>query len=269
MNGMMAPQQPHGAGVAKGAGEAKVDGARAYWNAIIQLWQKVQGAEAEAVEHAAQEVADAIVNGATLWAFGATHSSLLTGEMVYRAGGLAIVNPIYAPGLTVNEHPLPRTSVLEHLPGYAEVVLAGVPLRQGDVLFIFSTSGRNAVPVEMAIQGRRRGATVIAFTSRQYAMLLPPDDPPGRYLHDVADMVIDTHVPAGDAAVHLEQAQVLVGPVSTVIAALLVNGLVCRTAEILVARGVQPPVLVSGNLSGGLEANRHTLRAHQDRIHYT
>lgn len=250
-------------------GDTKTGAAHAYWDAVMRLWQEVQRLEAGSVEYAAQRAADAIVNGGTLWAFGATHSSLLTGELVYRAGGLAIVNPIYAPGLTVNEHPLPRTSTLEHLSGYAEVVLSGVPLRQGDVLFVFSTSGRNAVPVEVAIHGRRRGATVIAFTSRQYAMVSPPDDPPGRYLHDIADIVIDTHVPVGDAALRLEHAQVLVGPVSTVIGALLVNGLVCRIAEILVMRGVQPPVLVSGNLPGGVEANRRTFAAYSDRIHYT
>lgn len=243
--------------------------AHAYWDALGRFWQEVRDAEAEAVETAAQRVADAVVNGGTVWAFGATHSSLLTGEMVYRAGGLAIINPIYAPGLTVTEHPLPRTSALEHLSGYAEVVLSGVPLRKGDVLFVFSTSGRNAVPVEVAMGGRSRGAIVIAFTSRQCAISAPPDNPPGRYLHEVADLVIDTHVASGDAALRLSFVEAPVGPVSTVIGALLVNGLVCRVVELLGQRGVEPPVLVSGNLPGGREINQRTFTVYADRIHYT
>lgn len=243
--------------------------AHAYWSAMTRLWEEVRVAEAGSVEGAAQKVAEAVIKGAALWAFGATHSSLLTGELVYRAGGLAIVNPIYAPGLTVNERPLPRTSNLEHLSGYAEVVLSGVPLHKGDVLFVFSTSGRNAVPVEVATVARRRGATVVAFTSRQYAMVAPPDNPPGRYLHDVSDIVIDTHVPVGDAALRLSNVGPPVGPVSTVITALLVNGLVCRVSELLAARGMEPPVLVSGNLPGGPEANQRTFAAYRERIHYT
>ncbi|WP_324716707.1 SIS domain-containing protein [Carboxydochorda subterranea] len=243
--------------------------AEAYWNAMARLWQEIQAAEAASVEGAAQKVAEAIAGGATLWAFGATHSSLLTGELVYRAGGLAIINPIYAPGLTISERPLPRTSTLEHLPGYAKVVLSGVPLRQGDVLFVFSTSGRNAVPVEMAMTARSRGATVIAFTSRRYALVAPPDHPPGHYLHDVADIVIDTHVPAGDAALRLNAVDAPVGPASTVVGALLVNGLMCRVAELLARRGLQPPVFTSGNVPGGAEANRRLLEALKGRIHYT
>ncbi|MEW6047752.1 MAG: SIS domain-containing protein [Bacillota bacterium] len=250
------------------ATDAPASAAESYWDAVENLWQEVRAAESAALQRAARTVAEAVMAGRNIWAFGATHSSLLTGELVYRAGGLAIINPIFAPGLTVNERPLPRTSTLEHLSGYAEVVLSGVPVGEGDVLLVFSTSGRNAVPVEMAMAARSRGATVVAFTSKRYAVVAPPDDPPGRYLHDVADIVVDTHVPVGDAAVVVAGMDMPVGPASTVVGALLANGLVCQVVEDLAQRGVRPPVFVSGNVPGGTEANRQTLTAYRGRIHY-
>ena len=39
----------------------------------------------------------------------------------------------------------------------------------GDVLIVASNSGRNAVPVEMALEGRARGLRVIAITNLAHA----------------------------------------------------------------------------------------------------
>ena len=55
-------------------------------------------------------------------------------DIYYRAGGLMLVNPIIAPGLLLELHPPTLTSKMEQLEGYAEIALAGAPIKAGDAL---------------------------------------------------------------------------------------------------------------------------------------
>ena len=64
-------------------------------------------------------LADAIASGRTVFAFGASHAFILAEELVYRAGGLMLVNPIYPHGMNLSVRPLTATSRLERLPGLA------------------------------------------------------------------------------------------------------------------------------------------------------
>ncbi|MGQ9816311.1 MAG: SIS domain-containing protein, partial [Candidatus Roseilinea sp.] len=112
-------------------------------NTIARLIEE----QGEAIEHAAETIAQAIAEGHTLFAFGCNHSMLPALDIYYRAGGLILVNPITAPGLMLDLHPPTLTSKMEQLEGYAPIALSSAPIRAGDVVIILSASGRNAVPV--------------------------------------------------------------------------------------------------------------------------
>ena len=74
---------------------------------------------------------------------------MLAEEMFYRAGGLVDVRPILFEGLMLHAD-APMSTSLERLPGLAAVILDGHGVESGDVLFVFSNSGRNPVTVELA-----------------------------------------------------------------------------------------------------------------------
>ncbi|MCQ6557342.1 SIS domain-containing protein [Paenibacillus mendelii] len=96
---------------------------------------------------------------------GCSHSNIFAQEVFYRAGGFLLMNPIFLPGMTLETPPATRTSKFERIPGIAEAVLSEAPIRESDVLVIASVSGRNDVPVEMALWARERGVKVVALTS--------------------------------------------------------------------------------------------------------
>ncbi len=73
--------------------------AKTYLNTAIQLLSRIRDEETDAIEQAAKLVADAIEQGHSLFAFGCTHSSLPIQDLVYRAGGLMLVNPLFGPGI--------------------------------------------------------------------------------------------------------------------------------------------------------------------------
>jgi uncharacterized phosphosugar-binding protein len=211
---------------------------------------------------------DAIVAGRRLFAFGASHSFILAEEMVYRTGGLMLVNPIYPHGMNLSVRPVTLTSQLERLPGLGTELFKAVPAAPGDVLIIASTSGRNAVAIDMALAAREAGVQVIAITSLAYVGRVASRHPSGKKLPELADIVIDNGVPYGDAAVAVPGFDQKVGPLSTVTGCAVVNAIVVEVVSRLVARGATPPVFVSANVDGGDEHNASLLQQNQERIFY-
>jgi uncharacterized phosphosugar-binding protein len=123
--------------------------------------------EAKGIEAAAQRCAEVIAQGGILHTFGTAHSSHHVAETFYRAGGLACVNAILEPSLSVHAGALVSTWTERQL-GLARLVLDRYDLRSGEPMIIFSVSGINGVPVEVAAESRSRGLWVVAITSRSY-----------------------------------------------------------------------------------------------------
>lgn len=239
-----------------------------YLDTIIDLLQQVRQSESDALEKAAQVIADAIQNDHLIYAFGPTHAGILAQELFYRAGGLVPINPILPPGLTTDVRPSTLTSRLERLPGFGANILAESPIEKGDVLIVHSVSGRNAAAVEMAQGARERGAFVIAVTSLEYSRQVKPRTANMPRLFEVADLVLDNHAPVGDALVQIPGLSQRVGPSSTVIGAAMLNAVVARAAALLMERTGDAPVFFSANIDGGDEFNRRWLDHYRGRLTY-
>jgi len=239
-----------------------------YFQQVISRLQAVMVSQQEAIEQAAQWIADALESDHLVWIFGASHAGILSEELVYRAGGLVPVSPIFIPGLTCDVRPITLTSWLERLDGYASTVVREVPIEAGDVLIVHSVSGRNAAPVEVALYGREQGARVIALTSLDYSQSVSPRSQTGKRLFEVAHLVIDNGAPKGDAVVHLPGFAQPVAPVSTVLGAAILNAIVAEACALLLERGVEPPVFMSANLEGGDAHNARMMRRYRGRVLY-
>jgi uncharacterized phosphosugar-binding protein len=221
---------------------------------------------AEAIDTAADLIADAIASGRVLYVFGASHAGILTQDLFYRAGGLVPIEPIMPAGLMLNERPITRTSYLERLEGFAETVLRDVPIGEGDVLLVASVSGRNAVAVELCTGAQERGARVVALTSVTYSSSVTARG--AARLFEVADVVLDLPGVPGDAAVELDGLEQKVGPTSTPVGTAMLQGLMVEVSGRLLARGVEPPVLVSANLDNSDARNQALLERYRDRLSY-
>ncbi|MDZ4159445.1 MAG: sugar isomerase domain-containing protein, partial [Anaerolineaceae bacterium] len=155
--------------------------ANLYLTAVIGMLEKIRNQEMPALDQAANLLADAIEQGKCIFAFGCSHSSLPIQDLVYRAGGLMLINPIYGPGITaMDTRPPTLGSDIEKLSGYAKLLLDNSPIQRDDVLILVSVSGRNAVPIEMAQLARERGIRVIGVTSRAYTGAVESRHPSGK-----------------------------------------------------------------------------------------
>lgn len=240
-----------------------------YLNEVITMLEQIRGEEKDGLNKAANLLADAIENKNSIFAFGCSHSSLPIQDLVYRAGGLMLVNPIFGPGIeSLDTHPPTLGSDIEKLHGYAEVLLDNTPIKADDVLILVSVSGRNAVPVEMAMIAKERGLKVIGVTSKTYTENVDSRHESGKKMYEFADVVLDNKVDKGDAVLQDDRVPQKFVPASGVTSTALLQALIAATIEEALNRGITPPVYLAGNVDGGMEYNKKLIKENQDRIFY-
>ena len=83
---------------------------------------------------------------------------------------------------------------------------------------------------------------------------------------DSSRLIIRAPNPLGDAIMSLDGLTAPVAASSTVLGAALMNAMVAQTAEELLARGQQPPVIVSMNIPGGDEHNARLTEKYRPRL---
>ena len=243
---------------------------------ITQYYEKISGIlkrlfeeQSDNMKKAAEKIVDTAASPeGMIYIFGCTHAGIIAQEAFYRTGGLAIINPIFPPGLMCDIVPSTLTSKLERVDGYGAIIADEYNIKKGDLLIIHSVSGRNAVPVDMAIRAREIGAYVIAITSLEYSRASKPRSKSGMNLYETADLVIDNCGETGDAAIKIEGFEQKTSPTSTVTGAAVINAVTAQAAGLFMERGITPPVFISANIDGGDEKNAVLMQKYKNRIKY-
>jgi len=157
----------------------------------------------------------------------------------------------------------------ERQSGLAHSLIEREDVRNGDAAIIISNSGRNAAPVEMAFEMKKRGARVIAITNLEQSKSAPSRHASGKKLYELADVAIGNCVPAGDALIALDGLGTKTGASSTVAGAAIAHSIIIESLNELLKRGESVPVLSSANAVGTTaDAIREVLRRYRDRIRY-
>jgi uncharacterized phosphosugar-binding protein len=247
----------------------------AYWRSYMEEMIKAQEAimehEALNIEEAAKVITRALRQGGVLHMFGSGHSHLPPEEAFYRSGGLAAVSPLLDPSLMFHEG-TEKCIALEKWDGYAtRFVLPKYDLRPEDVIMVFSASGRNNAPIEVAMAARAKGLYTIGVTSRRYAASVPSLHPSGKHLADVVDLVLDHDVPPGDNLVKIEAMPELgtTGGASTALAMIMVHAIFASVIENYVNQGEVPPMVRCpnvGSVQEALQENARTFERYRSRL---
>ncbi len=232
-----------------------VSAASTWLRGAIGLLERLTETQGDGIETASQWCAEAIAADGLVHLFGAGHSRIPVEEMFPRYGSYPGFNPIVELSVTfhsqvVGANGQRQAMFIERVPGLAEVILSNFRFGPRDVMMVFSASGLTALPVEMARGAKARGLRVVGVTSVAQSMSAEPEPAAGARLLEVADLVLDVCSPAADAIVTLGSLESPIGPASTIGAVAIVNAIKVRTAELLVARGVMPPVITRASVVG-------------------
>ena len=229
----------------------------AFFDAARDILTLIESQEGDKIRQVAETMSDSIMQGGVPHVFGSGHSMLPAREVFKRAGTLSCIRAI---GLER------WVGKFERLEGFGPILLKDYDMRPGEVLIVISSSGINPLPIEIALEGKKIGMTVVALTAMEHTTAVASRHSSKKKLYEVADIVIDTHVPSGDAAIPIEGVSMKVGPLSTIAAVGIMDAIVVATTERIVQKGGTPPVRISRNLPGGDENNARFKAMYHDRI---
>jgi uncharacterized phosphosugar-binding protein len=243
-----------------------------YLEATIALMRKVEAEQRGNMERAADLMVGAIAADRLIHVYGGGgHTTLVMGEMFFRAGGLANINPIMEPGLSVFNQAL-KYLELERCVNYGRSIVKYFRLQPDDVLLIFHNIGINPATIDAALEAREHGVKIIAVSSSFWQNEMPADHfvrhPSRKNLFDLADVCIDDYNAVGDCAVRVPGFDTPIAPNSNLIDFFIAHRLEIETIKRCVARGIQPPVWRSANAPGGDEFNARYVAKYFPRVKY-
>ncbi len=217
----------------------------------------IERSQLPAIARAAALMADSIAAERWVHTFGCGHATIPVEEMYPRIGGFVGFHPMIELPLTfftriTGEMGIHQFLFLERAEGYGEAIMKSYAFDPRDTMWIFSHTGINNVNIDVALRAKALGMRVVATGSA--AGTAESRHPSGRTLFEIADVVIDTRVPAGDSSVpvkaHIDQ----VGPVSTMAFVAVVWMTITTVAELLAERGVKLYIHPSHNIPGDTTA---------------
>lgn len=230
--------------------------AERYHEIVADLIDRIASTQRSSIGRAAEMIAEHIAGGGILYLLGSGHSLAIAMEAHDRAGGLAPVDVIYDPTF----------GRAERLEGYAECLLKRYNIPAGGVVVIISNSGRNALPIDVALHCRKNGIRTIAITSLAHSQSVSSRHSSGKRLFEIADVVIDNCGAPGDASLEIEGLPGRACPTSGVAGMFIVESMIAQTIENLVRSGVEPPVLLSANVDEGDAHNKKLYETYFHRI---
>lgn len=236
-----------------------------YIEQIEEIIKRVKATQMDAINEASLLIKEAIKNDRLIHIFGCGHSQMYAEEVFYRAGGLVAVNAILEPALSLRPEAT-KSTWFERLDGYAKKILDSEETEKGDVIIIASTSGRNSVPIEMALEAKEKGLKVIALTSNEFTNDVTSRHASGKKLIDIADVILDNCGVSGDAVIEVEGFATKFGPTSSVIGFMILQSIIAQTISSLVEEGEEPSVWVSSNLDKGDDINKEHIKKYKSRV---
>ena len=216
-----------------------------YLDEIVDLLKRIKAEEDEKLNAAAEAVADVICRDGIVHTFGCGHSHLPCLDTFYRAGGLACVSPILDEDLMLHDGAA-KSSRMEKMPGIAAEAFRRHNVTANDLMVVISASGKNAAPVEMCECAKAAGVKLVTISSSAYL-------DHGAKLLSLGDIAIDCKVPYGDAVIDVGEAKM--GGLSSYASLFILNSILIEGAKKALAKGIQPPIYISGNVEGGTAKN--------------
>lgn len=248
--------------------------AELFFDAANRVFAKIQNTQLPQIKRAADAITDSIAAGRWAHLFGAGHAGLPVQEVYPRTGSFVGFHPMIELALSwftpvVGTSGVRQFVFLERVEGFGEAILENHDLDPRDTMVVFSHSGINSVVLDVALGAKRRGLSVVGITSLEHSRQTAPRHSSGKKLYEVADIVIDSCVPFGDAMVELPGLEFKVGPGSTLGFCMVIDAVVTQVAANLMARGIKPIVNATLNIQGDKVADDQigiALEAYNERL---
>ena len=164
-----------------------------YLSAVRTAVDAIETTQLPLVREAAARFAATILKGRLVHVFGTGHSRMAVEEMFPRYGSFPGFHPIVELSMTyhnavVGANGQRQAMFLENVQGFGPVLWRNFATSPDDALLAISTSGCNAVTIDVALEAKRLGMGVVALTSLAHAAVSTSRHESGQKLHEIADV---------------------------------------------------------------------------------
>jgi len=220
---------------------------------------RIESTQMENIHKAAEIMADSIQADRWVHTFGCGHATLPVEEMYPRIGGFVGFHPMIELPLSFFTHIVGEMGVhqfvfLERVEGYGKEMMKSYNFDPRDTMWIFSHSGINNVNIDIALEAKRLGMQLVTTGSAEAFRDKQTRHSSGKQIFEIADIVVDTCVPAEDATIPLKNHRDKVGPISTIAFTSVVWMIITTVAKLLVERGERLYIHPSHNVPGDTTA---------------
>ena len=229
---------------------------------MIKQLEKIFEGQEEEMEKAISEVFRTIKEDRIIHTFGSGHSHMVGLELFIRAGGLGNVNAMLDQDVLTSNGAL-RSSKLEKLEGLADIIWEEYKIEKGDIIIIISNSGRNALPVEMALRAKKERIKIIAITSLTQTREFASRHSSGKKLFEIADIILDNKVISGDGIMKVGNDRI--GAMSSINGMFIINTVVTEAMIRAEKSGIELPVYSSQNIDS-FEKNDKLYKKYMGRV---
>ncbi len=221
-----------------------------YLSAVRSAVDGIESTQLPAIRQAAALFAATILKKRLVHVFGTGHSRMAVEEMFPRYGSFPGFHPIVELSMTyhnpvVGANGQRQAMFLENVQGFGPVLWRNFATSPDDALLAISTSGCNAVTIDVAIEAKRLGMPIVAMTALAHAGSSTSRHESGKKLHEVVDLVLDQQAPAGDSVVWITGLPTPVAPLSSVTGCAIINLVKAEVARLLTEAGSPPKVLTA------------------------
>ena len=236
-----------------------------YQKRVEELLHKARDTQRENVIKAGTMIADSIEQGGNIYLSGICHAIEM--DLINRGGGPTFYRK-FAWKLDITENNArqrDRSDLDTNMEGLAAYALKASSMRPGDVLFVGSVSGRTKAVVDLAVEAKKMGIKVIAFTSLEYAKSVDPVHSSGKKLHEIVDLAIDNCAPSAEGMMTVEGIEAPYAAASGIASDYLLWSITSVAVDELMKRGKTPGILKSANFPGGNDYNLNELQPHYQK----
>ena len=217
---------------------------------VSSILKKISIKEKNKIKHVANIIAKKYFIGGKTYIFGTGHNHCIAEEALHRAGGFAGVFPILDPKIDFSLG-VKKASALERNKKIANKILKKYVLKKNDVIIIFSNSGINKLPIEVAKIAKNNKMVVISVLSKAYTDSLTKSKINKLYYY--SDFFINNYSPIGDTL--LKNNKFGISSSSTIAGIFILNTIWAELA-ILLKKEKPFPFYKSSNLPNSKKHNK-------------
>ncbi|OQO83365.1 hypothetical protein BH739_16345 [Enterococcus casseliflavus] len=229
-----------------------------YINKIEELISSLKKSDEEqkCILKAADLIAESIMGGGILQAYGLGHSKASAIEICGRAGGLIPTKIISSK----------TEGIVEKVEGTGTAWTRKLNFNPHDILVVISNSGNAAFGSELASFFYENNAPVILVTSKQVIEQAKLKNKFAKNLVEKATVILDNFTVEGDASISVPGIDTKIGPTSSIMNAVSLQSAIYEAIVLMNNKKFDVPIYKSVNVEGGNEFNKEKEAKYADRI---